>query len=78
MTLPAGWYLSEIGTGAAADGANVVGTGSSNAGGAYSFGLAGDTERALGSVGSGTVATISYGAKFTNAGTGPITNGNLA
>src|SRR5262245_2717147 len=71
--LPAGWYLTEMGSGAAADGAYVVGTGSSNAGGAYSFGAAGDAERALGSVGSGTVAPIFYGAKFTNAGSGPIT-----
>src|ERR1041384_3764807 len=28
--LPAGWYLTELGTGGAADGAYVVGTGSSN------------------------------------------------
>jgi uncharacterized protein len=65
-TLPAGWYLTELGTGAAADGAYVPGTGSSNAGGAYSFGAASTTERALGSLGSGTVAPIYYGARFTN------------
>src|SRR5689334_14484309 len=35
-SLPPGWYLTEIGTGAAADGSYVVGTGSSNGGGAYS------------------------------------------
>ena len=39
--LPTGWYLSESGTGGAADGQYVVGTGSSNAGGAYSFGSSG-------------------------------------
>jgi predicted extracellular nuclease len=70
--LPTGWYLAEIGTGGAADGKYVVETGSSNAGGAYSFGAASATDRALGSVGSGTVATIYYGAKLTNAGQGPI------
>ena len=73
-SLPAGWYLTESGTGAAADGAYVVGAGSSNGGGAYSFGASGSAERALGSVGSGTVTPIVYGAKFTNAGAGPITS----
>jgi hypothetical protein len=71
--LPAGWYLTELGTGAAADGAYVVGTGSSNSGGAYSFGAAAATDRALGSVGSGSVTPIMFGAKFTNNGSGPIT-----
>ena len=64
--LPVGWYISEIGTGAAADGQYVVGTGSSNAGGAYSFGATATTDRALGSLGSGTVTPIQYGAQFTN------------
>jgi len=74
--LPPGWYLTEIGTGAAADGAYVAGTGSSNAGGAYSFGeiISGvpSAERALGSVGSGSVTPIVYGAKLTNLGSGPL------
>ncbi len=64
--LPTGWYLTELGTGGAADGSYVVGTGSSNAGGAYSFGAASSTDRALGSLGSGTVTPVHYGAKFTN------------
>src|SRR5262249_3725730 len=71
--LPAGWYLTEIGTGAAADGAYVVGTGSRNGGVAYSFGAAASTDRALGSLGSGSAAPLYYGAKFTNNGSGPIT-----
>jgi predicted extracellular nuclease len=70
--LPAGWHLTELGTGGAAEGAYAAGTGSSNAGGAYSFGTTA-ADRALGSVGSGTVTPIHYGAKFTNAGSGPIT-----
>jgi predicted extracellular nuclease len=65
--LPPGWYLTETGTGAAADGSYVVGTGSSNAGGAYSFGAASTVDRALGSLGSGTVTPVQYGAQFTNA-----------
>jgi predicted extracellular nuclease len=72
-SLPPGWYLTELGSGPAADGSYVVSTGSSNAGGAYSFGAATVAERALGSVGSGTVSPIYYGAKFTNNATGPIT-----
>src|SRR5207237_27901 len=64
--LPSGWFLTETGTGAAADGSYVVGTGSSNAGGAYSFGAAATTERALGSLGSGTVTTVEYGAQRPN------------
>ena len=73
-TLPAGWYLTETGSSAAADGFYAFGTGSSATGGAYSFGAAGSTERALGSVGSGTATPITYGAKFTNLGTGPLTS----
>jgi predicted extracellular nuclease len=64
--LPTGWYLTETGTGAAADGLYVVGTGSSNAGGAYSFGAAAAIDRAFGSLGSGTVTPVQYGAQFTN------------
>lgn len=65
-SLPAGWYLTELGTGAAADGQYVVGTGSSNAGGAYSFGSTASTDRAFGSLGSGTVTPIHFGAQFSN------------
>src|SRR5262252_9049915 len=76
--LPTGWYLAELGTGAAADGQYVVGTGSSNAGGAYSFGAASATDRALGSVGSGTVTPIQYGAQFTNNTGAVITSVTLS
>ncbi len=72
-SLPAGWYLTELGTGGAADGAYSAGTGSSNGGGAYSFGAASSTERSLGSLGSGSVSTIFYGARFVNNAPGPIT-----
>ena len=69
QALPAGFQISEQGTGAAADDRYVVGTGSANSGGLYSFGLAASTDRALGSLGSGTVSPMYFGGIFTN-GTG--------
>lgn len=72
QALPAGFQLVENGTGGAADGVYATGTGSSNAGGAYSFGTSGSTERALGSLGSGSVGPIWYGGIFTNGLGGTI------
>lgn len=66
QALPAGFQLVENGTGGAADGFYAAGTGSSNAGNAYSFGAAGSSDRALGSLGSGGVGPIWYGGVFTN------------
>jgi hypothetical protein len=54
-----------------------VGTGSSNTGALYSFGVAGVnpiSERALGSVGSGSTGTIYWGVKLTNNTGGTITS----
>lgn len=62
-TMPQGWFFSEQGTGA--NTTYAVGTGSSNSGNTYSFGLADDTERALGGLLSGSV-TPSFGAKVRN------------
>jgi hypothetical protein len=76
--LPAGWQIAENGSGGAADGSYIVGTGSNNAGGAYSFGAAGSSERALGSLTSGTVNPIYLGALFTNATGATITGLSLA
>ena len=42
------------------------GDGSSNAGALYSFGTTGSTERALGSVGSGSTGTVFYGVRMKN------------
>lgn len=42
------------------------GTGSSNAGGFYSFGSVGSSERALGSVASGSTGTLNYALALTN------------
>jgi len=67
-TLP-GWFAARSGGTAAAGGITAInaGTGSSNAGALYSFGVAGTnpvTDRALGSVSSGTPGTITYGVLF--------------
>lgn len=61
--LPDDWYISESGTDA--DSLYSTGTGSSRTGDTYSFGLEDSTERALGSIQSGSLAST-YGAKFTN------------
>lgn len=61
----AGWYSSRT-TYNASDG-------SSNAGALYSFGASAASDRAIGSVGSGSTTTVYYGARFTNNTGGPIT-----
>ena len=61
--LPAGFAISE--TGANADGSYGIGTGSSTAGNTYSFGATGSTDRALGSLASGSLEST-YGVLFTN------------
>jgi hypothetical protein len=63
--LPNGWALAEAGSSANNDGRYTAGTGSNNAGDTYSFGSTGSSERAFGSLLSGTlIPTI--GAAFTN------------
>ncbi len=63
--LPLGWQVSENGSNANLTYA--VGTGSANGGNVYSFGAAGSTERALGSLTSGNLQPVYFGALFTNA-----------
>lgn len=66
-TLPTGWLLNETGGSAARDNEQyAVDTGASNTGDAYSYGAAGSTERAFGSLRSGTLIAT-YGACFNNA-----------
>ena len=63
-TLPNGWKASETGTGA-----NTfyrAANGSLAGGDLYSFGDSTSTERALGTVASGTVAPVYFGAAFVN------------
>ncbi len=64
--LPTGWQIVENGTSSAVDGSYAVSNGSNNAGGAYSFGAIGSTDRALGSIGSGTNAPVLFGGLFIN------------
>ncbi len=61
--LPDGWYIFEDGS----DGDSLysIGTGSSRTGDTYSFGSEDSTERALGSIRSGSVIPF-YGANFIN------------
>jgi predicted extracellular nuclease len=70
-TVPSGWVFIE--TGANANSTYTAGTGSSNAGDTYSFGAAGNSERAFGGVQSGNlVPTIS--ANFVNSSGQTITS----
>lgn len=66
--LPGGWQIFETGTGTAANGVYAAGTGSSNTGDTYSFGAAGSSERALGTLFSGS-NTEYFGVGFQNVGT---------
>ena len=63
--LPQGWQLTEAGGGARDNEQYAVDTGASTTGDTYSYGAAGSTERAFGSLRSGTLIPI-IGACFTN------------
>jgi predicted extracellular nuclease len=76
-TLPTGWLLTESGGGARDNEQYAVDTGSSNTGDSYSYGAAGSTERALGSLRSGTLIA-SYGACFSNATGNTLTSFDIA
>ena len=74
-TLP-GWYASQSIGGPTVAGYR-AGTGSSTAGALWSFGVAGVnpvTDRALGSVASGTPGNFAYGVRFQNDTAQAITN----
>jgi hypothetical protein len=64
LTIP-GWFLTEAGMGVRDNEQYAVDTGGSTTGDIYSYGGAGSTERALGSLQSGTLIPL-YGACFTN------------
>ncbi len=61
--VPVGWEFSESGTNA--NTVYTAGTGSSTAGDTYSFGAAGNTDRAFGGLRSGSLVPL-IGAQFTN------------
>src|SRR6478735_1211743 len=73
--LPAGWAIAESGT--AANTSYGVGTGSANTGNTYSFGGTGSSDRALGSLLSGSLSP-SFGAGFTNTTGQAITSLDIA
>ncbi len=72
LTIP-GWYLTESGGGSRDNEQYAVGTGSSNAGDTYSFGIDNSTDRALGGVRSGSLIPL-FGASFTNKTGSTITS----
>ena len=69
--LPDGWVFAESGTNA--NTLYSAGTGSGNAGDTYSFGAAGASERALGTLLSGSL-TPAFGASFVNATGGSLSS----
>lgn len=60
-----GWYMTETGGGARDNEQYAVDIGSSNSGDTYSYGSAANTDRALGSLRSGSLSAV-YGVSFTN------------
>jgi hypothetical protein len=68
-TIP-GWYASRV--------VYNTGNGGSNAGALYSFGTTGSSDRAIGSIGSGSTGTVFYGARFVNNSGGAITSLKIA
>jgi hypothetical protein len=75
--LPNGWLLNETGGGARDNEQYAVDTGSGNTGDTYSYGVAGSTDRALGSIRSGTLMTTT-GACFNNATGNILTSFDIA
>lgn len=71
---PAGWHMLEGGT--AANATYAAGSGASTTGNTYSFGTSGadSTDRALGSILTATFTASSYGVRFRNNTTVPITS----
>lgn len=75
--LPTGWQLNETGGGARDNEQYAVDTGGSNTGDTYSYGAAGSTDRALGSLRSGTLIST-FGACFTNNTGGTVNAFDIA
>lgn len=70
-SLPAGWFIFESGTSARVNQQYAADNGSSNTGDTYSYGASGSSDRALGTLLSGTISPI-IGACFTNNTGAPI------
>jgi predicted extracellular nuclease len=74
---PAGWTFAETTTTVPANTTYTAGTGSGTAGDTYSFGSSGSTDRAFGSLNSGTNSPT-VGALFTNGTGGTVTSLDVA
>ncbi|EEF61632.1 PEP-CTERM sorting domain-containing protein [Pedosphaera parvula] len=74
-TTIAGWYAGTSGTFSGTYRADI---GSSTTGAIYSYGSSAATDRALGSVASGTTGTLAYGVRLQNNTGGMIGNLNLS
>jgi Putative metal-binding motif len=74
--MPTGWSFVEAGT--SADASYSVNSGTSSSGNTYSCGSASATDRALGSLGSSTLDSVTFGCKFTNNSGGVINNPTLS
>lgn len=72
LTIP-GWFLTETGGGARDNEQYAVDAGSSTTGDTYSYGSAASTDRAIGSLRSGTLIPV-FGAFFTNNTGAPVTS----
>jgi len=72
LTIP-GWFLTETGGGARDNEQYAVDAGSSSTGDTYSYGSAASTDRAIGSLRSGTLISV-FGAFFTNNTGAPVTS----
>ncbi|MEX0967089.1 MAG: Calx-beta domain-containing protein [Bacteroidia bacterium] len=64
-SLPTGWAITESGSSSAADGSYEADNGSSGGENIYSYGMTGNSERALGSLASNTLDPY-YGVEFSN------------
>lgn len=67
-TLP-GWFAVRTGPGTTI----VVGDGNNSGGNLYSFGATSNSDRALGSIGSGSVGSLAWGVVIQNTGTSSLT-----
>ncbi len=72
-----GWFMTEAGGGARDNEQYAVDTGASNTGDTFSYGAAAATERAIGSLRSGTLIST-YGACFTNNTGAALTSLDIA
>ncbi|HMO50065.1 MAG TPA: endonuclease/exonuclease/phosphatase family protein [Kiritimatiellia bacterium] len=73
MTLP-GWYAQRTGSGTTL----VANAGTSTTGNLYNYGTANTTDRALGSLGSGTAGSFAWGVAVHNATDLPVTLNTLS